>query len=133
VANEFGSREFGIGPSLVALTTLDKWVVGFVTNNIWTFGDVEENKFMFQYFVNYNMAKGAYLVSGPILTANWNAESGQKWIVPFGAGAGKVFKIGKQPINVSAHGYYNVIKPDNWGDWQMRLQVQLLSPKKKKK
>jgi len=35
-ANEFGSREFGIGPSFVALTTLDKWVAGFVIHNIWT-------------------------------------------------------------------------------------------------
>lgn len=50
--DEFGSREFGIGPSVVALTIINKWVAGFVTNNIWTFGDVEENKFLFQYFVN---------------------------------------------------------------------------------
>jgi hypothetical protein len=118
-ADEFGTREFGIGPSIVALTTLDKWVVGIVTNNVWTFGDAAENKFLFQYFANYNLPNAVYLVSGPILTANWNAESGQKWIVPFGAGAGKVFKIGKQPINVIAHGYYNVVKPDYWGAWQM--------------
>ena len=54
-ANEFGSREFGIGPSFVALTTIDQWVMGFVMHNVWTFGDVEENKFLFQYFVNYNL------------------------------------------------------------------------------
>ena len=131
-ANEFGSREFGIGPSIVALTTLDQWVVGIVTNNVWTFGDAAENKFLLQYFVNYNLPKAVYLVSGPILTANWNAASGQKWIVPFGGGIGKVFKIGKQPINVNAQGYYNAVKPDGWGSWQMRVQVQLLFPKKKK-
>lgn len=110
---------------------IDKWVAGIVVNNVWTFGDVEENKFLFQYFVNYNLPKAVYLVSAPILTANWNATSGEKWIVPFGGGIGKVFKIGKQPINVNAQGYYNAVKPDGWGDWQMRLQVQLLFPKKK--
>jgi len=129
-ANEFGSREFGIGPSVVALTTIDKWVAGVVVNNVWTFGDAKENKFLFQYFVNYNLPKAWYLVSAPILTANWNAESGEQWIIPFGAGAGKVFKIGKQPININAQTYYNSVKPEGWGDWQFRFQVQLLFPKK---
>jgi hypothetical protein len=131
--DEFGSHEFGVGPSVVALTTINKWVAGVVVNNIWTFGDVEENKFLFQYFVNYNLPKAVYLVTAPILTANWNAPSDQRWIVPFGGGIGKVFKLGNQPININAQGYYNAVAPDGWGDWQMRLQVQLLFPKKAKK
>ena len=69
-------------------------------------------------------------MSAPILTDNWNAPSGQEWIVPFGAGAGKVFRIGKLPINFNAQGYYNAVKPDGWGDWQMRFQLQFLFPKK---
>ena len=129
-ANEFGSREFGIGPSIVALVTIDKWVAGIVTNNIWTFGDIEENKFMFQYFVNYNLPDAWYLVSGPMLTANWNADKGQQWIVPFGGGAGKVFRIGKLPINANAHVYYNAVRPDGVGEWGSRLQLQFLFPKK---
>jgi len=130
--DEFGSHEFGIGPSVVALTMIEQWVAGIVINNIWTFGDVEENKFLFQYFVNYNLPKAWYVVSAPILTANWNVDSDQRWIVPFGGGIGKVFKLGKQPINVNAQGYYNAVKPDGWGDWQARIQVQLLFPKKAK-
>ena len=98
----YGSGEFGVGPSAVALTTKGQWVAGFVINNIWTFGDVKENKFLFQYFVNYNLPKAWYIVTAPILTANWNASSSQQWIVPFGGGAGKVFKLGKQPININA-------------------------------
>ena len=131
-ADEFGSREFGMGPSIVALTTIDKWVTGIVVNNIWTFGDVAENKFLFQYFINYNLPKAVYITSAPILTANWNASSGQQWIVPFGGGIGKVFKLGKQPINVNAQGYYNAVRPDGWGDWQLRVQAQLIFPKKSK-
>ena len=128
--SNFGSGEFGIGPSLVALTMIDKWVAGVVTNNVWTFGDVEENKFLFQYFVNYNLPKAWYLVSGPIITANWNATSGQKWIVPFGGGFGKVFKVGKLPINFNAHVYYNSIRPDSYGEWSTRFQLQFLFPRK---
>jgi hypothetical protein len=129
-SSEFGSGEFGIGPSFVALTMIDKWVAGIVTNNIWTFGNQKENKFLFQYFINYNLPKAWYIVSAPILTANWNAVSDQRWIVPFGGGVGKVFKIGKLPINLNAQMYYNVIKPDGVGDWQSRIQLQFLFPKK---
>ncbi|WP_217900240.1 hypothetical protein [Lutibacter agarilyticus] len=127
----YGSGEFGLGPSVVALTMIKKWVAGVVVNNVWTFGDVKENKFLFQYFVNYNLPNAVYVVSAPILTSNWNAPSGDQWIVPFGGGIGKVFKLGKQPININAQGYYNAVKPEGWGDWQMRLQVQLLFPKGK--
>ena len=128
--DEFGTREFGIGPSMVALKTINKWVAGFVIQNVWTFGDVKENKFLFQYFVNYNLPKAWYLVTGPILTANWNAEDDMKWVVPVGGGIGKVFRIGNQPINVNAHMYYNALRPDNVGAMASRLQVQFLFPKK---
>lgn len=130
-SSKFGSGEFGVGPSIVALSIIDKWVAGVVVNNIWTFGDIAENKFLFQYFINYNLPKAWYLVSGPILTANWNANKGEQWIVPFGMGAGKVFKIGKQPININAQAFYNVEKPTGVGDWQSRIQVQFIFPKKK--
>lgn len=127
---ELGTGEFGAGPSIVALTMVKKWVAGIVVNNIWTFGDIEENKFLFQYFVNYNLPKAWYIVSGPIMTANWNAPEGQQWMIPVGAGMGKVFKIGKLPVNINAQAFYNVVKPDGVGEWQSRIQLQFLFPKK---
>jgi hypothetical protein len=129
-SQEFGSGEFGVGPSVVALTIIDKWVAGIVVNNVWTFGDVSENKFLFQYFVNYNLPKALYIVSAPIMTANWNAASGQQWTIPFGGGIGKVFKLGNLPVNFNAQMYYNVQKPDGVGEWQSRIQLQFLFPKK---
>ena len=128
-SSEFGSGEFGIGPSFVALTMIDKWVAGIVTNNVWTVGDISENKFVFQYFINYNLPDAWYIVSAPILTANWNVPSDNRWVIPFGGGAGKVFKIGKLPINFYTQVYYNVVKPDGVGDWQSRFQIQFLFPK----
>lgn len=127
--DDVGTGEFGIGPSVVALTMIKKWVAGIVVNNVWTFGDISENKFLFQYFVNYNMAKGSYLVSAPIMTANWNKADGEKWIVPFGGGIGKVVKFGKLPVNINAQAYYNAVRPTGWGDWQSRFQLQFMFPK----
>ena len=130
-SSSYGSGEFGIGPALVVLTMPGDWVVGSVINNIWTFGDAEENKFTFQYFANYNLPN-FYLVSAPINSANWNAPDGQQWVVPFGGGIGKVFKLGgKLPTNISAQAYYNAIKPDGIGDWQTRFQLTFMFPTKK--
>ena len=65
-----------------------KWVVGCLAQNIWSFKEDDEepdvNKFTFQYFVNYNLSKGWYLTTTPTITANWEADSGEKWTVPVG-------------------------------------------------
>ena len=128
-----GSDKWSAGPSVVVLTMPGQWVIGALVSNIWSFsGDDERadvNSFLMQYFVNYNLPDGWYLTSAPIITANWEAESGEQWTVPFGGGIGRVFRIGRQPINMQTQVFYNVETPTNGAKWQWRLQVQLLFPK----
>ena len=62
-----------------------------------------------QYFINYNLPKAWYLTSAPILTANWQAEGHDVWTIPFGAGVGRVFKLGKLPLNGTLQMYRNVV------------------------
>lgn len=45
-------------------------------------------------------------------------------------GMGTVFKIGKLPVNLNAQTFYNVDRPDGVGEWQSRIQLQFLFPKK---
>jgi hypothetical protein len=84
-----------------------------------------------QPFVNYNFPQhpGRYLTFSPIVTANWEADSDQRWTVPLGGGIGHIFHGGRLPVNTQASAYYNVAHPDNGANWQLRLQVQLLFPK----
>jgi hypothetical protein len=63
------------------------------------------------------------------MTADWNADSNQRWTVPIGGGFGKIFKLGSQPMNAQVQAFYNLEKPDAIGDWSLRLQLQLLFPK----
>ena len=84
---------------------------------------------MLQPFLNYNLPDGWYLTSAPVMTANWKADSGERWTVRLGGGFGKLFKIGKQPINAQLAAYSNVEKPKYGPDWQLRFQIQLLFPK----
>ena len=136
-----GSGKWSAGPAAVAVYTTGPWVVGGLINNMWSFaGDddrADVNKMLIQPFVNYNLPKGWYLSFSPIITADWE-NNDQGWTVPVGGGVGRVFKIGKQPINASLHAYYNAIKPEIggeevMGDWTIRTQIQFLIPSVAKK
>lgn len=84
---------------------------------------------LLQPFVNYNLPKGWYLTSSPIMTTDWEADSSERWTVPVGGGAGRLFRIGKLPVNTQLGAYYNVERPEFGSEWQLRLQIQLLFPK----
>jgi hypothetical protein len=101
--DNLGTGKWSVGPGLVALIQPPKWTIGVLVNNLWSFAGpssrADVNTTTLQYFVNYNLQKGWYLSSDPILTANWNAPSGNVWLVPFGGGIGRIFKAGAQPMN----------------------------------
>jgi hypothetical protein len=127
-----GTDKWSLGPSAVFLTMPGNWVMGALVANVWSYAgsDDQDVKFFFsQPFINYNLPKGWYLSSSPIITANWEANSGQKWTVPVGGGFGKIFRIGPQPMNASIQGFYHAEKPDPLGDWSMRVQLQFMFPK----
>ena len=128
------TEKWGLGPSVVALIMPGPWVVGALVNNVWSVGGDENlgdvNQMTLQYFVNYNFPSGWYLSSAPIITANWEADDGNKWTVPLGGGFGKVFRLGSQPFNANTQAFYNVATPDDAGaDWQLRFQLQALFPR----
>jgi hypothetical protein len=134
-SNDLGNKNWGLGPSAVVLRIQhgSPWVYGVLANNIWSLSNDNAggayNNGLVQPFVNYNFEGGFYLVSGPIITVNWKADSDQAWTVPLGGGIGKIFHLGKLPVNTSLQAYYNVVQPDFGANWQLRAQVQLMFPK----
>ncbi len=134
-----GNNNAGLGPTAVFLHLEhgSPWVYGVLANNVWSVGNsgnllsdsAKYNNGLIQPFVNYNFKGGAYLTSSPILTVNWEARGSQQWSVPMGAGVGKIFKLGKLPVNTSLSGYYYVVRPDYSPNWNIRFQVQLMFPK----
>jgi hypothetical protein len=130
-----GNKNWGLGPTAVVLR-LEKgspWVYGVLVNNVWSLSSDERggayNNFLMQPFINYNFTGGTYITSAPIITANWKAESGQKWTVPLGIGVGHIFHFGRLPVNTQIGAYYNVVHPDEGANWQLRFQVQFMFPK----
>lgn len=108
-------------------------MLGLLGYNIWDFaGDSDEESvdtLVFQYFVNYNIKNGWYLTSTPVITANWEEDSGERWTVPFGLGIGRLTKIRKQPIDCKLQTFWYAEKPKNGPEWALQFQVKLLFPK----
>jgi hypothetical protein len=127
----FGSDNWSAGPAFVALQMKGPWVYGGLLTQLWTYygNDPEVNLSSFQPIVNYNLKDGWYLNYSPVITYNWSADSSEAWTVPVGGGIGKVFHIGKQPINAKVAAFHNIESPRNGADWQLQVQVQFLFPK----
>ena len=130
-----GTEKWSAGAGFVALRMDGPWVYGGLINNIWSYagdGDRQNvNRMTLQPFVNYNLPKGWYLTSSPVVTANWEAVSDDAWTIPIGGGFGRVVRIGKLPVNCSLQGYYNAERPDAAPDWSLRFQFSLLFPRRK--
>ena len=130
------SGKWSAGPSVIALIQPKGWTFGGLVQNTWSYagwGANEVNSFYSQVFITRNLPKGWYVNTAPIITANWKAPEGQQWLVPLGAGVGKLFRIGKQPFNGQVGYYYYVVSADQGPaspDWQLRVQLNLLFPKK---
>ena len=128
-----GTEKWSAGPSLIVLVQPGDWTFGFLANNAWSFagnsdrGDV--NHMMFNAFVVRQLGGGWYVNSAPIITADWTADSEDRWIVPLGAGGGKIVMLGgKLPLNLQTQMYYNVVRPDFGPEWQWRVQAQIMLP-----
>ena len=131
--DQLGTDKWSAGPGAVALAMPGKWVLGMLGYNIWDFaGDSDEksvNTLLFQYFINYNLNNGWYLTSTPVITANWEEDSDERWTVPFGLGIGRLIKIHKQPVDCKLQTFYYAEKPKNGPDWSLQFQIKLLFPK----
>jgi hypothetical protein len=147
-STQTGQGKFSIGPSVVALMQPGHWTVGVLINNVFSVAGSSHrpyvNQMLLQYFVNYNLNKGYYLTSGPIVTANWEASGsvdaatgndvpGGTWTVPFGGGVGQIRRLGFQPINWTLQFYGNAVHPPGASPWSFKFQIALLYPKMPKK
>jgi hypothetical protein len=128
-----GQGKFSIGPSVVLLVQPGKWTIVNLVNNVWSVAGsgsrASVNQMLDQYFITRNLKKGWYVTTSPIITANWNAASGDVWTVPFGGGFGRVQKLGSQPVNWKVEFFGNAVHPTGAPSWTMRLTLAFLYPK----
>ena len=132
-ATPLGSSKFSIGPGGRGLGNAEALGNRNFGAPLWSVAGPSDrpnvSQLLLQPFVNYNMAEGWYLVSSPIITANWAASSGNKWAFPLGGGVGKIFRVGEQPMNASLQAFDYIQSATGGPRWAVRSQLQFLFPR----
>jgi hypothetical protein len=125
------------GPGAVVLKNTGPWVLGELFNWYFTFADTgdstEFNYFVTQPFVNYNFGRSGWaLAFAPIITYNYDGESGQKWTVPLGLGITKTTVFDGKPMSIGVQYYSNAERPTSAAGQQLRFAVSFLYPRLRK-
>jgi len=128
-----GSGKWAIGPALRFSWRKDAWIIGAFGGQRWSFAGKEDrfdvNQLMIRGTVLYEPDGNWFFVSTPIITANWNSDRDERWLLPLGGGVGRKFRIGGNQWRTSVQFYGNVIKPKGAPDWSARLALTAVIPR----
>lgn len=123
--DRLGSGKWQAGPAVRLGIKAGAWRFGLLAANRWSVaGDSDRadvNQLLMRGLVRRTLGEKWFFIYGPIMTANWNAAAGQKWVVPVGGGFGRSFDFKPTSLNASLQAYANVVKPDGAPDWVLRI------------
>jgi hypothetical protein len=132
--DQLGSGKWSTGITAVALTVPSWGSMGILGRQLWSFAGESDrkdvNQTLIEPFLNYNLDKGWFLLTDIVMTANWEADSSNRWTIPLGGGVGRVFKLGNQAINSRLEAYYNAERSAGSPDYTIHFTWQFLFPKK---
>jgi hypothetical protein len=97
--DELGAGKWQAGPAALGLYMGEKWIVGGLVNQWWSFaGDANRpstSMMNVQYFLFYLLPDSWQVGMAPNILVNWKASDDDKLTLPIGIGVGKLFKFGK--------------------------------------
>lgn len=95
-----GSKQLGLGPTVVVLKQQGHWTVGTLWNHIWRVaggsGRPRVNADFLQPFVSYSTKDGWTYQANTESTYDW---TGNHWSVPIHGQISKIVRFGKQPVS----------------------------------
>jgi hypothetical protein len=84
-----------------------------------------------QGYLSYGLGNGWQLVSNPVISYDWEGDSGNKLNLPLGGGVAKTTMISKMPLKVTAEFQYFVASTDRFGpDLLFKLSLSPIMPGK---
>ena len=129
-ADAFKSRQFGLGPTAVALRQHGGWTYGALVNHIWGVNDPSDreqvNNTFLQPFLAYTTPTAVTVSLNTETTYDW---SSRQWTVPINAAVSKLVSIGSQKVSFQFGGRYYLEAPEGGPTWGLRFSVTLLFPK----
>lgn len=133
----FGTGKWSAGPMGLAFHVGPPggWILGTVVQHWWDFaGDDDRedvNMTNIQYVAFYRLTAETNIGFGsPNITADWEADSDNRWTIPVGLGWNTTTKIGPLPVKIGVEAYKYIKKPDNFGpEYGLRLIFSPVVPK----
>ncbi|MCS0503334.1 transporter [Ancylobacter mangrovi] len=125
-----GSRQWGVGPTAVALKQTGGWTYGILANHIWSVAGDEEhpdvNSTFMQPFLTYTTKDAWTFAVNSEMTYDW---TGENWSIPINFQISKLLTIHDQPVSFQAGVRYwartSEYGPEGFGG---RLSVTYLFP-----
>jgi len=106
---ETGQGKWQVGPAAAVAFYPERWLAGVLVQNPISFaGDHdrrEVNVMVLQPFLSYQLGHGWFVRSQPQMVINWKDGRHQ---LPLDLGAGRVFKIGRQDVNLFVEPFWNL-------------------------
>ena len=127
----FSTKQWGLGPTGVALVQSGPWTYGVLVNRIWgVAGDHEGKPYMSSLFVQPFLSHA--FGGGKTLAVNFEGTydyARHQATVPMNLTASQVMKLGTQMVSFGGTLRYYVARPDGAPQWGLRFTATLLFPK----
>ena len=126
----FKSKQWGLGPTVVALRQQHGWTYGALANHIWGINDPDDRRQIsatfLQPFLTFTTPAAVTYSLNTESSYDWKAE---QWTVPINASVSKLTSIGNQKVSFQVGGRYYADAPRGGPEWGLRFGVTLLFPK----
>ena len=126
----FKSKQWGLGPTAVALRQQDGWTYGALANHIWGVNNPSDREKVsatfLQPFVAHTTPEAVTYTLLSESTYDWKSE---QWTVPIIAAVSKLTSIGDQKVTFQIGARYYAEAPDGGPDWGLRFTTFFLFPK----
>lgn len=128
--SELGSEKWGAGPTgLLLKQTKTGLTFGVLANHIWSYAGNDNrddiSSTFIQPFFSKNWPNSTSVTINSETSYDWEHE---QWTIPVNLTLGHIYKIGKQPVQISGTARYYVDKPEGGPEWGARLTLTFLFP-----
>src|SRR5262249_17569274 len=125
-----GSGKWSGGPTVVVLRQDGPWTYGALWNQVWSFsGDPSRDdvsQMFLQPFLAYQATRTLTLTLQSESTANWKADSGERWTVPINVLLAKLSSFGTFPASYQLGFGGFPMHPSTGPSWKIRAAIVIL-------
>ena len=97
------------------------FILGALGQHWWCYASAESGRddvdlSWLNLFYFLNLEDGWQIGGTPMITADWESDSDDRWSVPIGLGDYKTHSFGKMPVKLGVETQYHPISPDTLGE-----------------